>query len=111
MFPSPTESYVQVSLLRHNMILKTQCTTTKKGCSEVLYYETWSFDMPNINLTELDLEITGMHRCKHVLTRDHVIGRAMTTGPGTDHQTLRRHWWEALANPGQVINKWHTLWN
>ena len=101
--------YITVYLMRGQRILQSYRTSKKKGSSDILFYENYSFDLSSLDLNELTLRLTAMHCCKHVINTDHVIGQ-VDTDDRTSKTSFGCHWLEVITSSRRSVNKWHTFW-
>ena len=108
-FFSFADLYLILSLMSGQKILQSFRTSKKKGNSDILFYENYSFDLTSLHLFELSLRLTAMHCCKHVINTDHVIGY-VDTDDNSNETSFGSHWLEVITCSGRKINRWHTLW-
>lgn len=106
---SCSDLYLILSLMSGQKILQSFRTSKKKGNSDILFYENYSFDLTSLHLFELSLRLTAMHCCKHVINTDHVIGY-VDTDDNLNETSFGSHWLEVITCSGRKINRWHTLW-
>lgn len=101
--------YITVYVMRGQRILQSYRTSKKKGSSDILFYENYSFDLSSLDLNELTLRLVAMHCCKHVINADHVIGQ-VDTDDRTSETSFGCHWLEVITSSRKSVNKWHTFW-
>lgn len=106
---SCSDLYINVSLMRGQNPLQSYRTSQKKGSTDILFYENFSFDLTSLHLNELTLRLTAMHCCKHVINTDHTIGH-VDTDDNSSETSFGRHWLEAITCSRRNVNRWHTLW-
>ena len=81
-------------------------STTKQFTLTSIFNEAFRFDLRNINIQEVTLDVCVISYDR--FAKDEEIGR-IQIGSEVDHETGSHHWKQVLAQPQNRISHWHAF--
>ncbi|XP_067322424.1 synaptotagmin-15 [Anolis sagrei] len=99
--------FVKVSLMKQNQFIKAKRTTAVVGLSDLLFNETLSFKVDQLELDTTSLSLSVLQEAEGGET--YSLGRVVI-GPFmyTRGKELE-HWNEMISKPKELVKRWHAL--
>nr|XP_008112666.1 PREDICTED: synaptotagmin-15 isoform X1 [Anolis carolinensis] len=99
--------FVKVSLMKQNQFIKAKRTTAVVGLSDLLFNETLSFKVDQLELDTTSLSLSVLQDAEEGET--YSLGRVVI-GPFmyTRGKELE-HWNEMISKPKELVKRWHAL--
>ncbi|XP_003386572.1 PREDICTED: synaptotagmin-10-like [Amphimedon queenslandica] len=101
-----SDPYVKIYLLHKGTRQAKWKSTIKKKTLVPIYNEQFQFDVTDMNISFILLEVSVMDYDR--LGRNDLMG-FFTLGEGANHPSGRQHWQEMVSHPRNPISRWHAL--
>ena len=105
--PFVTDPYVKVYILHKGKKHDKWKSTVKRNTLLPIFNEPFQFEISNLNVLDLSLEIVVMDYDR--FSSDDVVGQVLV-GPNAKEEMGRTHWEELISNPNQPISRWHAIY-
>ena len=105
--PPPKGPYIKVYQLYNAKRQHKWKTSIKRSTVMPIFNEPFRFELPNIDIHSVSLEILIMDHNR--FSGDEIMG-IIRIGDSAPDETGRSHWSEILRTPGQAVSRWHSAW-